>query len=173
MRTEAQQAYSRDYYAANREARLAYANAYNAAHRSQKRAYTAAYDAANNRAAAKKRQEVRKNREVDQRDPTMDHPLGLSVMKVLEENRKLYQVCCGEPFHLDHIISLADGGPHATWNLTPIPARLNQSKRRAVRKGVPVFIDCKGLSSPPLRGPHTQAPGLSDSPDLKPDRTIL
>lgn len=36
--------------------------------------------------------------------------------------------CTGIKFHVDHIISLKNGGDHAEWNLQVIPAKINLIK---------------------------------------------
>lgn len=107
----------RPYYAANRDARLAYA-----------RAYSAERQAAGEVTA----RIVREARIKAQTPEVAHHPLCRLVMAVLWDTAALYEDIAGERFDLDHIVPLCQGGANATWNLRPLEAKANLSRRKSL-----------------------------------------
>lgn len=128
MRTEEQKAKSRAYYLANRERIIAYQKDYYRKNADAVRAYNRKRDADLGRAVS--RRKLRQQREKAQSPPAALHPLSQIVMKVLREQRRLYQKITGVPHHLDHIVPLSCGGEHACWNLRPVTAEENLSRAR-------------------------------------------
>lgn len=135
----------RTWYVIHQKEKLAYNRVYHVAHHEEERAYNKAYYAAHRKEKATYYVTHRKERKVHDRAYYATHREAVEVRHAARRARKrnatigdskaLYRAChsihtmpslrcywcnCSVPIgerHVDHVIPLAKGGAHASWNL--------------------------------------------------------
>lgn len=86
-------------------------------------------------AAADARRSARRTRRMQQMDPSQIYQLTQVEQDAINAIYDLahHMSESGDPYEVDHIISVRDGGPHRIWNLRIVPRRMNRTGRP--RKG--------------------------------------